>query len=162
MPLNESMTSDQADLAWFVDVATGRTSQQRRPLEERTLLGSSGHCHLKFAEGLPPVHSVFHAGPDGVTVECLHPSPPLLVDGEAIRTHLLQDGQSVCINGIELRFSLQPVDEAVQPAVAQSPVTTEPSRELPPLLRARRPARAVLGRCLTGVQDEPVGVRRAA
>ena len=107
-PMPTSPASTSAAPIW-IEILRGRTQYPRRPLEaERFLIGAGSSCHLQLGgEGMPFLHSLIVRTADGVLVEAFVPWPELRVNGDAVKSAALQQGDVVSIGGVEFAVHLE-------------------------------------------------------
>ncbi len=101
-------------------VRRGRTERPERVVRtDRFLIGSGERCDLRLEAGVPPLHSLIYRDDDGLHIEAVVSSPPLLVNGQIRASAALQDGDLIEIGPFQ--FEVCVVDRPPARAAA-SPV----------------------------------------
>jgi chromosome segregation ATPase len=93
------------------------------------LVGTVPGCDLRLPGAeLPPVLCLIAHQPDGVTVRKLAPMTPLTVNGDAVLTTTLNDGDRIAVGGVEIVASIQgtpaTADERVRLVELERDLTT--------------------------------------
>jgi len=94
-----------------VTLEIARGSAQRRVRRVRPpvfLIGSASDCDLVLAQGLfPAVHTYLYVTAAGVSVRHLGEGPELAVNGLAVETARLTDGDRLSLGGVEFVVHVQ-------------------------------------------------------
>lgn len=90
------------------------------------LIGRGSGCDLRLGgEVFPELHSVLQVEPDATYAIAIAPSPPLVVNGEAVRTAPLFDGDLLEIGDVRCVFRLQNVRaDSAEPDVTPAAEST--------------------------------------
>lgn len=97
-----------SDGALFFQITRGRTRHPTRPINrERFLIGSGEWCDLRLGGSMPVLHSVLRVDGPSIWIEAVVDSPSLHVNGRAIGSCELQDGDEISVG----TFSMQLCDE---------------------------------------------------
>src|SRR5438128_2148030 len=88
----------------------GRLSGTRTPLTVPvTVLGRAAGCDVRLnVDGVNPLHCVLVQGPEGLTVRDLGGETGTLVNGTAVGTALLQEGDTLAVGPFRFRVHLPP------------------------------------------------------
>ncbi len=108
-------------------VQRGRTAARERPVRQnRFLIGSDRGCHLRLGgDEMPLLHSIVLARPEGYHLDAVASSPPLRINGHAVESVDLADGDLIEIGTFQLQVSLSPVSGN------HTPQSTPASQETP-------------------------------
>lgn len=121
-----------APVVW-IEIRRGRTQYPRRPIAaDRFLIGAGSSCHLQLGgDNMPFLHSLIVRTEGDTTIEAFVPSPELRVNGAAVKSAMLGDGDTIAIGGIEFAVHLQPSleTEAEDPLHTPIPLNLADSAE---------------------------------
>lgn len=108
----------------ILEVLQGRTQFRHRPVTtHRFLIGSGPACDLRLGGAdIPAVHSLILITSEGITLEALSASPPLLHNGEEVQSVQLQEGDIFQIGALQFRAHVT----GELPAAIPAPVGTVP------------------------------------
>ena len=94
-----------SDGALFFQITRGRTKHPTRPIKrDRFLIGSGEWCDLRLGGTMPVLHSVLRVDGPSVWIEAVVDSPSLNINGRAIGSCELQDGDEVSIGAFTLQL----------------------------------------------------------
>lgn len=94
-----------SDGALFFQVTRGHTRHPRRPIiRNRFLIGSGEWCDLRLGGSMPVLHSVLRVDGASVWLEAVVDAPPLHVNGRAIGSAELTDGDEISIGAFSLKL----------------------------------------------------------
>ena len=94
-----------SDGALFFQITHGRTKHPTRPIErDRFLIGSGEWCDLRLGGTMPVLHSVLRIDGPSVWIEAIVDSPALNINGRAIGSCELQDGDEVSIGAFTMQL----------------------------------------------------------
>lgn len=86
-------SSDSQQRHFSFRIERGQTRFPERPIdEERFLIGAGSNCHLQLSGGMPILHSVVIASPEGLWIDSVVKTPQLLVNRQAVRESKLLSG----------------------------------------------------------------------
>jgi hypothetical protein len=93
------------DGALFFQITRGRTMHPTRPIiRNRFLIGSGEWCDLRLGGAMPVLHSVLRVDGISVWLEAVVDAPPLHVNGRAIGSCELNDGDEISIGAFTLKL----------------------------------------------------------
>lgn len=94
-----------SDGALFFQITRGRTKHPTRPIiRNRFLIGSGEWCDLRLGGSMPVLHSVLRVDGTSVWLEAVVDAPPLHVNGRAIGSCELTDGDEISIGAFSLKL----------------------------------------------------------
>jgi hypothetical protein len=94
-----------SDGALFFQITRGRTKHPTRPIvRNRFLIGSGEWCDLRLGGAMPVLHSVLRVDGASVWLEAVVDAPPLHVNGRAIGSCELKDGDEISIGAFSLKL----------------------------------------------------------
>lgn len=87
-----------------LEICGGQTRFPLRPVKSnRFLIGAGAGCDLQFGgDEMPPLHSIVHLDHVEALLETVTLTPPLMVNGLAVESVLLQDGDRISIGPFEM------------------------------------------------------------
>lgn len=101
---SESGRPASVECPLILEISRGRTEHPLRPVESpRYLIGSSPRCDLRLGgPEIPPLHSLIFDDGSDIWLEAMAPAPSLQVNGRAVTSVRIADGDRITIGPIEL------------------------------------------------------------
>ncbi|MBC8290897.1 MAG: hypothetical protein H8E37_11335 [Planctomycetes bacterium] len=94
-----------SDGALSFQITRGRTKHPTRPIKrDRFLIGSGEWCDLRLGGTMPVLHSVLRVDGSSVWLEAVVDSPSLHVNGRAVGSCELQDGDEISIGAFTMQL----------------------------------------------------------
>lgn len=96
--------SDSAEYPFLLEITRGRTQNPLRPItHERFLIGAGERCDLRLGGAdMPALHSILYVDGVDVWVDAIADGPELKVNGEAVRSTHLADGDELELGTFQL------------------------------------------------------------
>jgi pSer/pThr/pTyr-binding forkhead associated (FHA) protein len=108
-----------------LEILKGRANRKIRRIDVPVyLIGSAPDCDLVLADSaFPEVHTYVYVTKQGVSVRRLGEGPELKINGEAVQSASLQDGERVQLGTFEFTIHVVPAPHDRQPASNKSNCT---------------------------------------
>lgn len=109
---------------FFLEVSRGRTVFRRRPITNKSfLIGSGEHCDLQLGgQEIPLLFAIIQADGDRLRIRSVEAQPDLMVNGQAVTSAVLSDGDAIAIGSFQFVARKQDVpDPAMPSAYARRP-----------------------------------------
>lgn len=95
----------RTDGALFFQITRGKTQHPTRPItRDRFLIGSGEWCDLRLGGSVPVLHSVLRVDGPSIWLDAVVDAPPLHVNGRAVGSCEIQDGDEISIGAFTLRL----------------------------------------------------------
>ncbi|MEX0728211.1 MAG: FHA domain-containing protein, partial [Planctomycetaceae bacterium] len=118
---------------FYLEVSRGRTVFRRRPITNKSfLIGSGEHCDLQLGgPEIPLLFAIIQADGERLTVRSLENEPDLKVNGQAVTSAVLSDGDLIEIGLFQFVARKQEVPDPAMPSAYARRPESRPHEQTP-------------------------------